>query len=383
MNNGDYAWPSTIEINGKMGLLIPAKNGLIITHGTMNMNNSAVNLIGYTSGTTLWGKKGKGIDVKGTPIGNADVNGKTIISSGNERTSFLYSLNTTTGTLDFEKPAKISGSIQSLETCGNNLLVATDEEIDLFNATTGEFSFEKSLKGNPNNITSNESKIYILNNKDDLLYLLDKGAIAIKPLSKAPLKFQGRESVGSLEIREKGILISSEQNIALIDFSGNVVFNKYYPAPDQDNWKKALLIANAIYGAYGTAVYSYSSAAFGAVSQSIQVKNTDSKIAKDLTGVVSKAYGDAAASGMSFTKDCITAATKRFKASSESKNSLFMMIELGKKQYGLAQINKETGEKVATIDMAKDKTPSYDLDIVENTVYYKSTDKKLQAIKFK
>lgn len=60
-----------------------------------------------------------------------------------------------------------------------------------------------------------------------------------------------------------------------------------------------------------------------------------------------------------------------------------MMIELGKKQYGLAQINKETGEKVATIDMAKDKTPSYDLDIVENTVYYKSTDKKLQAIKFK
>lgn len=383
MSTGDYAWPSTIEIKGKLGLLIPNKSGLIITHGTMNMNNSAVNLIDYSSGQMMWGKKGKGIDVKGSPVGNAEVNGKMIISSGNDRNSFVYSLNTSTGTMGFDKPAKISGAIQSLETSGNNLLVATDEEIDLFNTSTGEFSFDKSLKGNANNISSKDGKIYIMNNKDDMLYQLDKGATTAAPLSKLPIKFQGKENIGHLEIRDKGILISSEQNIALVDFSGTTVFNKYYAAPDQESWKKALLIANAVYGAYATAVYSYSSAAFGVVSQSIQVKNADSKVAKDLTGAVSKAYGDAASSGMSFTKNCIATATKRFKASSESTNSLFMMVELGKKQYGLAQINKETGEKVAVIDMAKDKTPSYDLDIVENTVYYKSGDKKLQAFKFK
>jgi len=383
LSDGSYAWPAIIEIKGKLGLLIPHKSGLIITHGTMNMNNSAVNMINYTSGEMLWGKKGRGIDVKGSPVGNAEVNGKIILSSGNDRNSFVYSLNPGTGMMDFEKPAKISGSITSLETSGNNLLVATDEEIDLFNTATGEFSFDKSLKGNANNIASKEGTIYIMNNKDDMLYKLTKGATAATPLSKLPIKFQGKENVNHLEIREKGVLISSEQNIALVDFSGTTVFNKYYPAPDQENWRKALLIANAVYGAYATAVYSYSSAAFGAVSQSIQVKDTDSKVAKDITGAVSNAYGDAAKSGLSFTKNCIAAATKRFKASAEGTNSLFMMVEIGKKQYGLAEIDKNTGEKKAVIDMAKDKTPSYDLDMVENTVYYKSADRKLQAFKFK
>lgn len=382
LSTGEYAWPKTIEIKGRLGLLIPGKNGLIITHGTMNMNNSAVNMVNYTTGAMLWGKNGKGIDVKGSPVGNAEVNGKMIISSANDRTSFVYSLNTVTGTMDFEKPAKISGAIQSLETSGNNLLVATDEEIDLFNASTGEFSFEKPLKGNSNNITSADGKIYIMNDKDDMLYILEKGSTAAKPLSKLPVKFQGKEKSGRLEVRDKGILITSDQNIALVDFSGNTAFNKYYAAPGESGWTKALLIANAVYGAYATAVYSYTSAAFGAVSQSIEVKNTDTKIAKDMTRVISDAYGDAASSGMSFTKNCVAAASRRFKASSESSNSMFMMIEIAKKQYGLAQINKETGEKIAVIDMAKDKTPSYDLDIVENKVYYKNGDKKLLAFKF-
>jgi outer membrane protein assembly factor BamB len=76
LSTGDYAWASSFEVNGKLGLLIPDKKGLIITHGTFNMNNSAVNMLDYTTGQTLWGKKGKGIDVKGSPVGTAEVNGK-------------------------------------------------------------------------------------------------------------------------------------------------------------------------------------------------------------------------------------------------------------------------------------------------------------------
>jgi hypothetical protein len=379
---GDYAWAATIEINGKLGLLIPDKSGLIITHGTMNMNNSAVNCVNYSTGTTMWGKKGKGIDVKGSPAGSAMVGDRLIISSADSRNSFVYSLNTGAGTMDFDKPAKISGSIQTIEVSGKGLLIATDEEIDMFSTATGEFVFDKSLKGNANSVVSKDGKIYIFNTKDNLLYLTENG-MAAKAFSKTPLKFQGKEDPNHLEIRDKGILVSSEQNIALIDMSGNTTFTKYYAAPDQESWKKALLIANAAYGAYATAVYSYSSAAFGAVSQNIQVKDSQSKMGKDITGAISQKYGEAANAGMSFTKNCIEAATRRFKASSQSNNSLFMMIEIGKKQYGLAEIDKNTGEKKAVIDMAKDKTPSYDLDIVENTVYYKNGDKKLQAYKFK
>ena len=383
ISTGDYAWPAIVEIKGKLGLLIPDKKGLIVTHGTFNMNNSAVNMINYTSGQFMWGKKGNGLSVKGSPGGSAEVSGKIIISSRNDNNSFLYSLNPSTGMMDFEKPAKISGVIEYLETVGSNLLVATEEEVDLYNASTGEFSFDKPLRGNRNTIISGQDKVYIFNSKDDMLYSLDKSATVAKGITKVPVKFQGKESVNKMEIREKGVLLSSDQNIALVDFSGALVFNKYYPAPDQPGWKKALLIANAIYGAYATAVYGYSSAVYGAVSSSIVVKNTETKVVKDVTATLSSAYGNAAASGMSFTKKCVETAGKRFKASSQSNNSMFMMVELGKRQYGLVQISKETGEKLAVIDMAKDKTPSYDLDIVENAVYYKSGDKKLQAFQFK
>jgi outer membrane protein assembly factor BamB len=382
LSTGDYAWASVVEINGRLGLLIPDKKGLIITHGTANQNNSAVNMIDYTSGQLMWGKKGKGLEVKGSPVGTAEVNGKIILSSANESKSFVYSLNPSTGLMDFEKPAKISGGIQHLEIAGNNILVCTEEEIDLFNTESGEFTFEKTIRGNQNNILSKEGNVYLFNNKDNMLYYLEKNSTAPKPFSKAPVKFQGKEDVNRMEMRDKGILLYSEQNIAMVDMSGGLTFNKYYPAPDQPNWKKALLIANAAYGAYATAVYGYSSAAFGAVSQSITVTDANSKMVKDVTSVVSQAYGNAAASGMSFTKKCIETAGKRFKASQTSSNSIFMMVELGKKQYGLVQINKDTGEKMATIDMAKDKSPSYDVDIIENTVYYKMGDKKLQAYKF-
>jgi hypothetical protein len=346
------------------------------------MNNSAVNMLDYTTGQTLWGKKGKGIDVKGSPVGTAEVNGKIILSSANESKSFVYSLNPSTGTMDFEKPAKIGGSIQHLEITGNNILVCTEEEIDLFNTSSGEFTFDKNVKGNRNNILSKDGNVYLFNNKDNMLYYLEKNAPGPKVLTKTPVKFQGKEDVNRMEMREKGVLLYSEQNIAMVDLSGNILFNKYYPAPDQPNWKKALLIANAAYGAYATAVYAYSSAAFGAVSQSITVTNTETKVVKDASAMISQAYGNAASSGMSFTKKCIETAGKRFKASQTSSNSIFMMVELGKKQYGLVQINKDTGEKMATIDMAKDKSPSYDVDIVENSVYYKMGDKKLQAYKF-
>ena len=51
-------------------------------------------------------------------------------------------------------------------------------------------------------------------------------------------------------------------DIAMIDRAGNNVFNKYYPAPGQEGWKKALLIANAVYGSRRSSI-STGSANFG------------------------------------------------------------------------------------------------------------------------
>jgi hypothetical protein len=174
----------------------------------------------------------------------------------------------------------------------------------------------------------------------------------------------------------------SDQNIALLNFNGGVIFNKYYKAPGQSGLTKALLIASAVRAAYYTAAFTAYSAAFGEVSQNIQVKDANSQATKDVTGAVSNYFGDAAASGLSYTGQFIAAATKRFKASAQTQDFVFMMTENDQKKYELEQVDKNTGDKLSSIDLSKDKTPSYQVDGLANAVYYKNGDNTIQKYQF-
>ena len=205
---------------------------------------------------------------------------------------------------------------------------------------------------------------------------------SVKAINTVPVKFGGKEDANGIEVTEQGILLKSEQNIALMDKSGTIKFNKYFPAPGLSGFKKALLIASAVRAAYNTAALTAYSAAFGGASQSIKVKDADSKIAKDATASVSVMFGEAAASGVGYTVNFIKQANQRFKATSETPNYMLIMTAESSKNIKLVQVSKTTGEVLNTIQIGKDKDPIYDVDMVEGKLYYMKDATKMECYKF-
>ncbi|MFI5202931.1 MAG: PQQ-binding-like beta-propeller repeat protein [Flavobacteriales bacterium] len=378
IKTGNALWAAVVAIPGKMGILVPDVNGLIVSQGDGN----DVNCLDYSTGAGKWGKKGKGINVKGGPLqGTAYVGNDLVIASG-EKNNFIDVLNTATGESRLAKPVKVDGMVKYMEILKSGILVGTTEEVNIINQTTGEKIIPKSLKADDRLITEWNGKKYVFNRKDNLLYEIDPASGSAKAISSVALEFQGKEDATRAEARAEGVVVSSDQNVAMIDYSGKQVFYKYYPAPRESGMKRALLYANAVYGAYATLAYAATSATYGAVSQSIQVKNSTDKAVKDVTGIVAGAYGDAARSAAGFTGRMLAAANKRFKATQEANDYMYILTEIGKKQYQLIRVSKKNGEVLSTIELGKDKTPIYEIDGIENRAYYLYKDNMVRGYQF-
>ena len=132
---------------------------------------------------------------------------------------------------------------------------------------------------------------------------------------------------------------------------------------------RALLYANAVRAAYYTAAFGYTSAAFGAASQNIQVTDAGSAAGKDITGQISNIYGDASVMAMDYTKQFMQQANARFKATASTSATLFILSDAGKREFVLMRVNKSDGSLGETIALGKDKTPLYEVDGFDNAVY--------------
>jgi hypothetical protein len=340
-------------------------------------------MLSYADGSRLLGKKGGGLGLKGPGAGLAPLaDGKLLVVSENGNNSALTVLDPSTGLLTFDKAVKIKGAVSYTELYPKGVLVGTSSEVNFLNTATGEWYLEKSLEGGAGLIASNDQGVYVFNTGDNLLYFMPAGETAFKALSSAPVVFQGKEVPKSIEITSAGILITSDQNLALFDTKGAVVFNQYYVAPGISDFKKALLIASAVRAAYYTAAYTTYSAAFGAASQSIQVKDASSKATKDVTAEISRVFGGAAVTGASYTATYIKMAQQRFKATTQTQDYMLVMTSETKKDSKLLQVSKTNGKVLNTIQLGRDKEPIYDVDLVEGKLFYMKEGSKMEAYQF-
>ena len=203
-------------------------------------------------------------------------------------------------------------------------------------------------------------------------------------LGSTDLKFEGKEKPEHLELSENGLFMSSSQNVALVSRDGNLVFHEYYPAPQEPRAKRAFLRALAVLSILDGISSGINSAAYGYVSQNIQVREGDqgAQLAKDITGYVSDVYGDYANQSFSFSGQAFQAANRRFKASAQTRDFVFIMMAAGKKENHLAQISKSTGKIITAINLGNEKYPKYDVDMVENRVFYQSTSNTIDGYQF-
>lgn len=378
--SGKHHWSSVVEMRFPLGVSYPTEKGLMVC----SSSDGNINLLSYADGSRLLGKKGGGLSLKGAASGAVPLgDGRLLMISSQGKNSTLMMLDPNTGTMLFEKAAKIRGNVNYTEILSKAILVGSDEEVNLLNPTTGEWFSEKALEGGTGLIAYDDDFMYVFNTKDRLIYrssLADP--VTFQPLTSVPLEFQGRENPTGMTLYNDQISITSEQNLVLLDKKGIVVYQQYFPAPTLSDFKKALLIASAVRAAYYTAAFTTYSAAFGAASQSIEVKDSRSKATKEVTADISKAFGQASVAGVGYTSNYIKMAQQRFKATTQTRDYMLIMTSETKKDSKLLQVSLATGKVMTTIPLGTDKTPVYDVDLVEGKLFYLKGASQLECYQF-
>ncbi|MBK8339461.1 MAG: PQQ-binding-like beta-propeller repeat protein [Flavobacteriales bacterium] len=361
--DGSYAWAQPLQFQQQLGTVVPLKQGLLVGAGDKN----SVDMLDYNTGNGLWGKNGKGIAVSGPLSGAVEMDGKTLLTSGGK--DGVAMLVDGTGSDLWEKKVKLGGAIQSVTEMPGALLIASSEEADVVDLATGVSKLGKPFKGGAGTVAVGEGEVFLFNNKDHLLYRMPIGGGTATALSTAPLEFDGSESASHVELVGDGVVVSSDQNIAMFGKDGSLKYKKYFPAPRESGLTRALLYASAVRAAYYTAAFGYTSAAFGAVSQNIQVTDAGSAAGKEITGQLSNIYGDATTMAMDYTKQFIARANARFKATASTGAVQYILSDAGKREFVLMRVHKSDGSLGESIPLGKDKTPLYEVDGFDNAVY--------------
>lgn len=365
ISDGKRVWKKELRVKGKLSQVSFQENGLLILPD--DGNRTKINLFNYQTQEGIWGKKGKGLPIKGGIYDylDAGIDGMLLVSqttSGN----FLNYLNTDLGMITFDKPVKVDGRVLGIVPLSQNILYITDESLNILDKTAGALKWKKGLKTAPSVIDQKADKLYLFDYKSNTIKTVDKSSEALTDFTTTPLEFEGKEAPSKLSVVADGILVSSDQNIAKYDMIGGLIFQSYYPAPREPGWKRALLYAEAARGAYiGASSYM--------VSSSIEQSSADIHEQDAVAGVMVDAIGDAyeelGDQASAYAKSSIEQANARFKATKAGRDFIFILASIDK-DLKLLKVSKTTGESEGAVDLGKDKEPVYAIDAVTGQVFY-------------
>ncbi len=193
------------------------------------------------------------------------------------------------------------------------------------------------------------------------------------------VKFDGKEDPTSLQVRENGVLLTSDQNVRLYSFDGKQAWHNYQPAPGRTMAGKMLSglggLASAMVAAGSAAQaaqMSYAKGYYGSTSPSVDndIKNANANAA---------AFAGAAASSFA-------SISRRFKATKEANNYISILTNFGNsnnaKDAGIMMVNKTTGKEIRRMIFGDKKDPDYKLDELGKVVYYKADGNEIQGFGF-
>src|SRR5690554_5676598 len=123
----------------------------------------------------------------------------------------------------FKKPLKTGENILTMAHTPQGLIYITSEDANIVDLKTGEQVWNKPLKYRKSKAVSSildkNNNRYLIS-ADDNLYAVDATSGEVSTLAKS--KFDGKESPSNVEIRDNGILLSSDQNMLLLDWNGEM-----------------------------------------------------------------------------------------------------------------------------------------------------------------
>ncbi len=373
INDGSLVWSEELEVNGALSQVNFLDKGMLVLPD--DGNRTKINLYDYKTREGLWGKKGRGIAIKGGVYNYLDSGDGVLLVSRTANKDFLNYLDPAVGAITFDKPVKVDGTVVGIVPLANSILYITTESMNILDHHTGTLKWEKSIQTSPKLTAEHQDKIYAFDYSSGLLKVVDKSNGQVSDFSHEELRFEGKESPSNLEILEDGIFIHSDQNVAKFNFDGSLVYQEYYAAPKEAGWKRALLYASSIRAAYIGAASYYVSGAMAAAENDVRQKD---EVAGEFVSQIGDAYGELGNAASSYAGAAFRKANARLKATKQGRDFMFIMSKQ-EKDIVLLKVSKKTGKNEGEINLGKDREPLYAVDDITGQVYYQTGEAVLTS----
>ena len=391
--DGKPLWAKPATIDGWVHGIVEHPDGIIIlpespppdqATGNVRVINGVVqtglNVARYADGTTIAAKP---VRMRGTVTDAMITGGSAVLAVDAESRTFVNVLDVATATLRLKKDVKIKGQLAYAELTPAGLLyisrpdAATNAEVNVIDLTQGEVKFKDAIEsGKP--LGSGDynaaryslhhviegTTLYVFASHDHQLYAVDRTTGTFRALG-GEIKFQGGEDPTAMELRAGGLVLTSPQNLVVVARDGTVKQQVYYPAPQLPGLLRALYRINSIRaGLYGAAASAYGDAFAQASRQA-----TDSN-AKRFAGQLAAAYSQGGAQLTGYSQQAAALASKRFRASLSVPGSVFMLTRAPEGNGNvLLQIDKDSAQPRARVDLGKEREPVYAVDDVAGMLF--------------
>ena len=366
-NDGNLIWDTPLEVKGALSHVSFLENGLLVLPD--DGNSTKINLFDYQTKEGLWGKKGRGIKIKGGIYDYLDSGNGILLVSRTDNKDFLNFLDPIAGAITFEKPVKVDGTVVGIVPLANSILYLTTSSMNILDQNTGTLKWQNSIQTSPNLTAEHDGKIYVYDYGSGLINVVDMTTGELTELSNVQLGFDGRETPRQLEILDDGIFLSSDQNVAMYNFDGTLSFQEYYPAPKEAGWKRALMYASSVRAAYIGAVSYYVSGSIAAAEGDLRQNDP---VSGEMASQIGNAYGELGNAASSYAMEGFRRANARLKATSEGRDFMFIMSKK-EKNVVLLKVSKVTGEVEGEIDLGNDREPLYAVDDITGQVFYQTS----------
>jgi len=348
--------------------------GKIKRSSSSGKNRASILCIDPETGNNKWDKE---IDLQGD-INAYKLSGTKLIlaTERDNGDNYISIIDLDAGKSVTKKPLFINGEIRDLQIMPQGLYYRTSEEINILDLDKGEKAWKKGFKVK-HCVGSNASdKLgYVFAN--DIVYKVDFTTGDLQEWIKG-VSFEGKEDPTGLQVRENGILLTSDQNATLYSLDGKVAWHSYNKAPGKTGMGKVLsglggLAATMMAAAEvaNTAQLSYAKGYYGSTSPALDrdIKNSEANAA---------AFAGAAAASFA-------SISKRFKATRQANDFMAVLTSIGGNNQasssGAVIVSKIDGKNISSI-LLGDKTPDYKLDELGRMIYQKSESDEMKGFKF-
>ena len=393
LTDGQALWTKAPKVEGRIRDIVQHSAGIVMlpeappdnqAMGSRRIVNGVVqtglNVARYEDGSTIAPKP---LRMRGNVIDAMVAGNAVVLAVDAESKTFVNVLDVASASLRLKKDVKIKGQLAYAELTPAGLLyisrpdATTNGEVNVIDLESGEPRFRDAIEsGKP--LSSSDYKaaryylhhavegktLFVFANRDHRLYAVDREAATFKSVGDE-IKLKGGEDPIAMEIREDGIVLSSEQNLVIVGRDGHVKKQVYYPAPQAPGLLRALYAINAV----RAGLYSAEASAYGDGLAQASAKSAD-RMTQQVTGQLAEAYTKTGEQLQGYARQSAAMATRRFKASLDAPGFLFMLTPAAEgKGNVLLQIDKNTAAPRARVDLGKEKEPVYAVDDIANMLF--------------